>query len=295
MSVKFERIALFLNMVSRKLCVGAGRTLQLDWIDSTTSLASSPVCDCTETQVLVANDGLHAFWIANNEDTATDAQKAYLEKLGINTFAKLSDHVDSFEERLQAKLKKPSPTGKGSKVLLFWNMVDAGKAAKATSITPTLISAPPMWRHSLGLAGAMPMIIPSSMTVSETTNKDVQAFGAIKNAFTFVPFTFIVDEYDYTAGKGTRRHAEQKLLAAFAKLDKTVIMGMQISIHGCKAPCSRCAVVLDNARTYLKRFDCTLKLDNQFAELPRTLSGFTPREVDSTTAELDDKYYPRGG
>ncbi|OEZ59060.1 hypothetical protein [Duganella sp. HH105] len=287
MSVKFERISLFLNMISKKLCVGGSQDIALSWIDDKVKIQAKGICENSETQVLVANEGYTMFWIANNEEEASIAQKAYLDKLGISTFLQLSAHVDTYEEALRTAIGRPAASASGSKVVMFGNMIDEEKLFKPAP-TPT----EPLWMKNLAWA-SIEVKIPKAITHSNTTSKNIQpALGMAPDPFTLQSFAFINDDYDHTSDTQPTRHAEQKLLAAFSKLQKNIIRGMQISIHGCKAACSCCAEVLVTARKSLLQNECTLKVDNSFAENPRRAAGFSPKVVGKTIAKLDPKYYP---
>lgn len=350
MPYTLERIALFLNIVTGEIIdavkntskikprIGKPKVQTLPWKkfaqhyaitsphivssgDSSSSSSSSskkkseePRIQNEETQVLSVNNGITIFWIANNDDNATQIQSDYLNSQGIANFQMLLAHVNEYESLLDASLGA-IPDVKGRKDLLFRNMLKAQRVPNTTgssnsvssssvvSSSSSSSSAPPPGLSSSSASSGMVSAVAARMTISNTTEHTIQPrvrqpvagttyiCGGEHGVLTMMPFAFIIDNYNNKFGTGLKRHAEQKLLAAFSKLDKSSINGIQLRISGIKSPCATCGRVILKARASLGTYGCTLLENNGKADPVRVASGFNPRAHTDRIEELHDIYY----
>lgn len=296
MSNQFERIAIFLSIVTEKITkASSSEKIKLTWLepDLDISMDSQPATNNEETQVLASGTGgaldpPALFWIANNDISASESQVAYCNAVGIGTYKELHDHVNKFEVRLITSMGKPKNDEHSTlRVLARGMMNSVGTRPELTKSRNARV----LSKKIIPFSGKLTVLKNTTNFTIQPTPAEIKS-GGNNGAFQQAPFYFIHDEYDGNVGDNSDKlHAEQRLLAAFSKIKENE--GMTIGLYGCKVACSCCSVVINSARDSLRdKKNITLLFPNSDANTIRTNAGFDKREVGKTIRALSKDYYP---
>nr|WP_319776209.1 hypothetical protein [uncultured Sphaerochaeta sp.] len=217
-----------------------------------------------ETQILEIFS--KSIWIANNEDSDTCMQKALLDKLNINDYRDLIEHVDTYGNRILTHHQGNFTYGGMSlKEKLFYNfMTRHGTVARAGALT------------QIGGSANNPMYNITSATGPPPLDKIVFVRG------------------DYEGSVGNKKHAEQKLLAALGRFLTTYDFTGTILVRGCKSPCETCGKVLAEMSEYFAEHKPGIKFvySNSIIEEYRKDVGLNVVHASGVSAIKLDKYFP---
>ena len=218
MENEVANIALYLNC-ALKLIRNKNNKLHYLTGNELGAAISRPGTQNQETQCLVVGGAL---WIANNDDADTNTQRELLNRLGINRFNKLAEHVEKYRGRVL-------PTHNGA--------YNQGAFTLKHKLLFALI--PESKRLNPPAAYTSPM--PTS--VNNVTYNVGNQVNNLKNNSRIV---FVTGTYEGQGGGQSGCHAEQKLLAALGLLWKDPFSHKQpVYLQGCKSPCTRCEQVLN--------------------------------------------------
>ena len=280
MAFEFERIALYLNLVTKILNNPANRDrshqVSLKFLTGKDTLkvpAGRGTASPVETQVLAINNGGTAFWIANNDPNDTQTQANFMKALKIDSFSRLKDHVDTYQGSVlptnggRMSMRKDSARGKDG--LLYRMMMD-GKEDR-DYVAPGLLDAGAI------AAAPAPADVPIYSLNSPRTRAPLEALSFITG--------------DYAGAGGSSMHAEQRMLDALSRL-KRKTAGRRIDVAGCKGACEGCASALANAKDSLHEMKCELGYHNAAANRLRDAAGIGERGAVPNLCILDPALFP---
>jgi hypothetical protein len=259
MPYRSEQIALYLNLATSHLEAREGNLSELTTSNQTIAYNAG---NHEETQCLAM---MGALWIANNDDSDTDTQRALLNKLGIDTHDALANYVDQYQtlvlkHHAGVLTRQNLPTAKQK---FLYDLADAD--------------------------GAIPPAKPARPAVPAAVNNQPYSLAS-NNAPPVAGIVFIKGNYAGSITPDGNQHAEQKLLAALSKCYAKAF-NKGVHIFGCKVACSVCEEVLANVKQKLKSKGVTLKYEDPIAERIREEAGL-PQVNPQGIRDLDvDTYF----
>jgi hypothetical protein len=213
-----DQICLYLNLATTKTRAAAG---DIGWLTGTAGTTIQVGASTSqETQCMVIGS---CIWIANNEDVDTDFQFAFLNRLGIRSYAKLKEHVEAHQTRLL-----PIHAGK-------FNITDGAKPGEKLLARMT------------GTANRAAAVFPA-FALPDQPDGGCQTYSLTSASAPPVSGIVFV-KGSYIGAGGENEHAEQKLMAALGKYlqgSGTSIYGKRLQVAGCKSACQTCRGVLQN-------------------------------------------------
>ena len=217
MAFSDDNIALYLNLATIKTRAAAG---DIGWLTGAPgTVIPTGAAASQETQCMVIGS---CIWIANNEDSDTDFQYAFLNRLGIRSYAKLAAHVEAHQKRML-------PTHAG-------NFVIAGGIRPSERLVARITDT------AHGTAAVFPAFALPGAPVGTCNMYNLAAVAAPPIS----GIVFVRGSYQGVPGGGAE-HAEQKLMAALGKYLQstgTGIYAKRLQVGGCKSACQTCSGVL---------------------------------------------------